>query len=65
MTFLQVGSCGSALLLDALVDGNRHGFFVSLFTIHTHTFFVFFGAWGCSMATCDSSVIATILGNHI
>ena len=30
VTLLQVGSCGSALLHDTLVDGDGHGLFIAL-----------------------------------
>ena len=58
MTFLQVGSCGSALLLDTLVDGDGHGSFVALFAFRTHTIFIFFGAWGCGVAKCEGVMMA-------
>lgn len=67
MTFLQVGSCGSALLHGTFVGGNVHGSFVDLFAFRTHTIFVFFGAWGCGMATCEGVAMAAFFckGTHI
>ena len=67
MTFLQVGSYGFTLLLDIFIDGDGHGSFVELFSFRTYTIFVFSGAWGCGMGTCEGVAMAAFFcfGTHI
>ena len=49
-TLLQVGSCGSALLHNTLVDDDGHGLSIALLSFHTHTIFVFVDVVGCILS---------------
>ena len=62
MTFLQVGSCGSALLHDTSFVSDGHSFCVDPFVFHTHTSLAF-----CGATTYEGSMIVTFfcLGIHI
>ena len=66
ITFLQVGSCGFALLHGTTVVGDGPGSRMDPFVFCTHTNLVSCGACGGGATTYDVSIIAAFpcLGTH-